>query len=311
MFQHVQTCPPPESRFSNPIRDAESFLSEGSLSVRAGPPYQPPQNEHHIQDQDHHHDDDSAHTQTHTHPYAHTHGTRSHSGHIPSPTPEEGTSTPRDSPDLERGRPPEEGPSSGPTSPHKPPRPSSPSSPKSPTTAGLERSESAAQAYARSYVESLRSRTAVDPSPVQQLNSPPKTKSARSRQRGGGGNDPDDDAEANVHELDAIPAVAGFHAAGVSSFSPNAGQESSSAHPGDRFVLPPNRNGNGNGVLGGPPKSDDGNLPLLRIPHQTPVLLPEKLYCWRDEFVKPPRTHHCRICGTVRSSSLHLEFRFE
>lgn len=38
----------------------------------------------------------------------------------------------------------------------------------------------------------------------------------------------------------------------------------------------------------------------------TPVLHPAHRYCQRDGFVKPYRAHHCRACGTVRSSLLSL-----
>lgn len=37
-----------------------------------------------------------------------------------------------------------------------------------------------------------------------------------------------------------------------------------------------------------------------RKPIDRPVLEPYYRYCSRDEFVKPPRSHHCRICNTVR-----------
>ncbi|KAG0706242.1 DHHC palmitoyltransferase-domain-containing protein [Suillus ampliporus] len=35
-----------------------------------------------------------------------------------------------------------------------------------------------------------------------------------------------------------------------------------------------------------------------RRPPTTPVLVPELRYCNRDQIIKPPRTHHCRACGT-------------
>lgn len=38
---------------------------------------------------------------------------------------------------------------------------------------------------------------------------------------------------------------------------------------------------------------------LSRCPPTTPILLPENRYCFRCKIVKPYRTHHCRICGTV------------
>jgi hypothetical protein len=45
--------------------------------------------------------------------------------------------------------------------------------------------------------------------------------------------------------------------------------------------------------------------PYERQPATRPVLLPEHRYCGRDNVVKPLRTHHCRVCGTVRTCS-HL-----
>ena len=151
----------------------------------------------------------------------------------------------------------------------------------------MERSESAAAAYARSYVESLRSRTAVDPSPVQHLNSPPKSKATRSRQRGT--NDLDDDDTDNVHELDAIPAVAAMRS---TASPPNMTDPAMGGPNGFTANANPYESAGGS-------KPNDGNTHLLRIPPQTPVLLPEHRYCWRDEFIKPYRTHHCRLCGTV------------
>jgi hypothetical protein len=38
---------------------------------------------------------------------------------------------------------------------------------------------------------------------------------------------------------------------------------------------------------------------LSRRPPTYPVLAPEYRYCRREEILKPPRTHHCRICGKV------------
>ena len=56
---------------------------------------------------------------------------------------------------------------------------------------------------------------------------------------------------------------------------------------------------NGNGTS--QPYGDTSGLPigLARRPPVTPVLLPEYRYCFKDGFVKPPRAHHCRACGTV------------
>ena len=59
---------------------------------------------------------------------------------------------------------------------------------------------------------------------------------------------------------------------------------------------------NGNGTQ---PTSANANgtsgLPMAftRRPVMTPVLLPEYRYCFKEGFVKPPRAHHCRACGTV------------
>lgn len=35
-----------------------------------------------------------------------------------------------------------------------------------------------------------------------------------------------------------------------------------------------------------------------RSPPDIPVLAPEHRFCFREEFVKPYRAHHCRSCGT-------------
>ena len=48
--------------------------------------------------------------------------------------------------------------------------------------------------------------------------------------------------------------------------------------------------------------SSDGPPPpprYSRNPPPYPVLLPEYRYCYKDGFVKPMRSHHCRVCGTV------------
>ena len=39
---------------------------------------------------------------------------------------------------------------------------------------------------------------------------------------------------------------------------------------------------------------------LARMPPTRPILLPEYRVCKIEQHVKPMRTHHCRICGTVR-----------
>lgn len=46
--------------------------------------------------------------------------------------------------------------------------------------------------------------------------------------------------------------------------------------------------------------------PPQRMPHETPILLPEYRYCARDGLVKPFRTHHCRNCGVVSGLLLYL-----
>ena len=47
-------------------------------------------------------------------------------------------------------------------------------------------------------------------------------------------------------------------------------------------------------------ENDDLPPPAFsRHPPTHPVLAPEYRYCSRDGIVKPPRTHHCRACGTV------------
>lgn len=38
---------------------------------------------------------------------------------------------------------------------------------------------------------------------------------------------------------------------------------------------------------------------VRRRPSTLPVLHPAHRYCYRDQIVKPYRTHHCRNCGTV------------
>lgn len=58
------------------------------------------------------------------------------------------------------------------------------------------------------------------------------------------------------------------------------------------------------GSTGVPPstiRTASGGLPPLqnsRQPPRHPVLAPEYRYCQREGFVKPLRTHHCRICCT-------------
>jgi palmitoyltransferase len=47
--------------------------------------------------------------------------------------------------------------------------------------------------------------------------------------------------------------------------------------------------------------TSSGASPQLfsRRPSTTPVLVSEYRYCHKDKIIKPPRTHHCRACGTV------------
>jgi hypothetical protein len=51
------------------------------------------------------------------------------------------------------------------------------------------------------------------------------------------------------------------------------------------------------------PRLDKHGMPVYtRQPGTNPILRDEYRYCTRDELLKPYRTHHCRICGTVSSS---------
>lgn len=115
--------------------------------------------------------------------------------------------------------------------------------------------ESAAQAYARSYVESLRATST-------RIATPPPGHPRR-----------ETELADNVLELDAIPAVAALHA------PPGEEQMHSNQSPYNSQSLT--------------------TVNIQRKPNANPVLAPEYRYCWRDEIIKPPRTHHCRICGTV------------
>ncbi|KIJ41148.1 hypothetical protein M422DRAFT_256000 [Sphaerobolus stellatus SS14] len=84
-----------------------------------------------------------------------------------------------------------------------------------------------------------------------------------------------------VRPTDAIPAVA----------SRKALREPPAAH----------LRGGEPGQSSGPPPSMNDDLPppaFSRHPPTHPVLAPEYRYCSRDGIVKPPRTHHCRACGT-------------
>lgn len=56
------------------------------------------------------------------------------------------------------------------------------------------------------------------------------------------------------------------------------------------------------GVLPSHAVPHEGNFysPQTTSPRQPPLkLLPEQRYCSKDKIVKPPRAHHCRVCGTV------------
>ncbi|KAG2151089.1 DHHC palmitoyltransferase-domain-containing protein [Suillus bovinus] len=46
------------------------------------------------------------------------------------------------------------------------------------------------------------------------------------------------------------------------------------------------------------PSSDASSAMFARRPSTTPVLVPEYRFCNKDRIIKPPRTHHCRACGT-------------
>ena len=120
--------------------------------------------------------------------------------------------------------------------------------------------ESAAQAYARSYVESLRTP------------SNRRSEFSQNYPSSGLGHHGDVDPAGNVVELDAIPTANALH-------TPRRGPETNE-DPTSRRRL----------------NKDE----IHRQPHQNPVLAPEYRYCSRDEIIKPPRAHHCRICGTVK-----------
>ncbi|KAI0633015.1 zf-DHHC-domain-containing protein [Trametes polyzona] len=48
------------------------------------------------------------------------------------------------------------------------------------------------------------------------------------------------------------------------------------------------------------PGTQGEHKPMMytRKPPSTPFMLPEYRYCHKDGFLKPPRAHHCRACGT-------------
>ncbi|KAI0092352.1 DHHC palmitoyltransferase-domain-containing protein [Irpex rosettiformis] len=58
------------------------------------------------------------------------------------------------------------------------------------------------------------------------------------------------------------------------------------AHPSSSS--PPNHNPQGSGLP----------MRYTRSPPKTPILRPNYRYCHKEGFVKPPRAHHCRACGT-------------
>lgn len=60
-------------------------------------------------------------------------------------------------------------------------------------------------------------------------------------------------------------------------------------------------NGSGKPLPSAPNGSSPrAQLPMMytRKPSATPLLRPEHRYCYKDGFLKPPRAHHCRACGT-------------
>src|SRR5258708_2943635 len=79
----------------------------------------------------------------------------------------------------------------------------------------------------------------------------------------------------------------------------------------DGFDHPPHNNAGGHDVVethaipaliddDRPPSHDPTSQPpLSRHPPSHPALSPEYRYCRKDEIIKPPRTHHSRISGTV------------
>ena len=54
------------------------------------------------------------------------------------------------------------------------------------------------------------------------------------------------------------------------------------------------------GRYGNGEKREGFSMAVTRRPPGTPVLAEEFRYCRRCNFVRPPRAHHCRACGTVR-----------
>ncbi|KIK41163.1 hypothetical protein CY34DRAFT_85926 [Suillus luteus UH-Slu-Lm8-n1] len=46
------------------------------------------------------------------------------------------------------------------------------------------------------------------------------------------------------------------------------------------------------------PSPDASSQIFARRPSTTPILVSEYRFCNKDKIIKPPRTHHCRACGT-------------
>lgn len=51
------------------------------------------------------------------------------------------------------------------------------------------------------------------------------------------------------------------------------------------------------------PSSDASSQIFARRPSTTPILVSEYRFCNKDKIIKPPRTHHCRACGTVSKTT--------
>lgn len=137
----------------------------------------------------------------------------------------------------------------------------------------------------------------VNASPVQHVNGasspPPKPRTSKSR-RGTRERAEEDSVNDNVHELDAIPAIAALR---TSPSPPPLPQQPTGPSYSPR--LHPQPHGVSLEVDTNTRESWKDDPTLQRFPSTTPALLPEHRYCYKDEFIKPPRTHHCRICGTV------------
>ncbi|KAF8309390.1 zf-DHHC-domain-containing protein [Clavulina sp. PMI_390] len=259
-LDHTSKCARPVPRYSNPNPvHVDSFYTEGdeSFSLQGGPPYQqpspPPSPPHQRARTSSIHSPTSA-----DYTYDYTSASSPPQRTLDDPRPSNTT-------DLQE------------LNPHKPNSPSDPARP-----------ESAAQAYARSYVESLRTRasthdierdvdapttttrtvvasTSTAPTTIMTTH-PPQLPQPLTPD---GILPPPDTGELaqNTHELDALPL-------------PHPHPQRESSYFDDQ---PPER------------LSRDT---IQRRLNMTPVLAPEYRYCARDEILKPPRTHHCRICGT-------------